>query len=231
MNGTISVSEKYGMGKHFDTICETFRNYSGTKDIITAYEPSHSVVYVSFLMGTTISTIAFSEDDENKGFLFFAEFNNGTVVPENFAWYGDFMYSFVSGKIYEHGNGNPNQFYGSDRKSASVEVVANQYPQIRKTFEFMSLDSNGDWSASMEIEVDDNYPFGQKTQILPKMFKSREGVKTSAIPRNIVNQNGSENIQKLYSGNKMSGNAMKINLSSDNFSVAREIKITAINQS
>lgn len=230
VNGTISLSKQYGKNLYFENICEQFRNYTGNKDVIVGYESSNDVAYVSFIMGTTVNTIAFSEDENNKGFVFTVEFSNGNMIPEQYAQYGDYMYSFVNGQLYEHGNGPANQFYGSDRKKALIEVVANQYPQLRKTFEYMSVDTNGDWTAEMTIEADDNYSAGQKTKILPKMFKSREGVKTSAVPRNILNPNGVENFQKLYSGNKMSGNSMKISLQSVNFEVLRKAKVTSINQ-
>ena len=230
VNGTTSLPKKYGKNLYFETICESFRNYSGDKDVIVGFEPSYDAVYVSFIMGTEISTIAFSEDEDNKGFVFNVEFNNGNLIPELYANYGDYMYSFANGQLYEHGAGPANQFYGSERKVSSIQVVANQYPQLRKTFEYMSVDTNGDWTAVMEVEADDNYPAGQKTKILPKMFKSREGVKTSAVPRNILNPNGVENFQKLYSGNKMSGNSMTIKIKSVDFDILRKIKMTSINQ-
>lgn len=230
VNGTISLSKKYGKNKYFEEICERFRSYTGHKDVIAGYESSEDVAYVSFIMGETISTIAFSEDEQNKGFVFTVEFNNGSLIPEEYAQYGDYLYSFAKGQLYEHGAGEPNRFYGSSRKTALIKVVANQYPQLRKTFEYMSLDSNGNWESEMTIEADDNYPSGQKTKILPKMFKSREGVKTSAIPRNILTPNGNENMQRLYSGNKMSGNSMRISLESINFDTLRTVKITSINQ-
>ncbi|MBN2661582.1 MAG: hypothetical protein JXR54_09975 [Tannerellaceae bacterium] len=230
MNGTMSISKRYGLNKYFEEICEQFRSYSGNKDVIVGYESSEDVLYVSFIMGDTISTTAFSEDDNSKGFVFQVEFNNGPKKPEEYANYGDYLYSFVDGHLYEHGTGLPNQFYGSERKAALIKVVANQYPQLRKTFEYMSVDTNGDWSAEFEIEPDDNYPSGQKTKILPKMFKSREGVKTSAVPRNILNQSGVENMQKLYSGNKISGNSVKISFTSLNFDIMRGAKVVTINQ-
>jgi len=230
VNGTISLPKNYGLNNYFEDVCERFRSFTGRKDIIAGYENSNDVVYVSFIMGDTIETTAFSEDEQNKGFVFYVEFNNGTVKPEEYANYGDFMYSFVDGQLYEHGNGNPNEFFGSTRKEALIEVIANQYPQLRKTFEFMSVDTSGDWNVEFKIEADDNYKSGQKTKILPKMFKSREGVKTAAIPRNLLNQLGVEDFQKLYSGNKMSGNSMKIVLKSANFDVLRKTRISSINQ-
>jgi hypothetical protein len=230
VNGTISISKKYGKNKFFEEKCEEFRNSTKAKDVIVGYEPTNDVVYVSFKIGNNIDTIAFSEDEQNKGWVFLVEFKNGNIMPEEYAHYGDYLYSFVGGQLYEHGAGPGNQFYGSDKKTAIIETVANQYPQLRKTFEYMSIDTNGEWNAEMIIEADDNYPAGQKTKILPKMFKSREGVKTSAVPRNILTPNGNEDFQKLYSGNKMSGNSMKLSLSSVNFGIMREAKITTINQ-
>jgi hypothetical protein len=230
VNGTISLTKQYGLNKHFEEICQQFRDYTGSKDIIVGYENSNDVVYVSFIMGDTIDTTAFSEDEQNKGFVFHVEFNNGTIKPELYANYGDYMYSFVGGQLYEHGNGEDNVFFGGNRKESVIEVIANQYPQLRKTFEYMSIDTDGDWFIEFEVEPDDNYKSGQKTRILPKMLQSREGVKTAAIPRNLLNQNGVEDFQKLYSGNKMSGNAIKITMKSINFDILRKVKVNAINQ-
>ena len=162
--------------------------------------------------------------------MFFVEFNNGSSIPEDFAWYGDNMYSFLNGVLYKHGEGTPNSFFGSARKTGLMEFVANQYPEAQKSFETLSMDSNGTWEAEMTIETDNNHPLGQKSRIFPAMFNNREGSLVSAVPRNIINRNGVEDIQLLYSGNKMLGHSMKVSISSVNFNKLREVKITSINQ-
>ena len=227
-NGTDSLSELYGMQKYLDEKAKIFREYTGNKDIITSVSQNDKTVYLSFIMGQTIETLVFSEKE--KGFMFFVEISNNNLIPENFAWYGDNMYLFAKGQLYQFGVGNINEFLGSDRKSASMELVTNQYPEIQKTYEVLNMDTDGTWSAEMEIEADNNHLNGQKTKIFSGMFKSREGRLTSSVPRNIINGNAVEDIQRLYTGNKMSGNAMKIKISSIDFNRLREVKVGAISQ-
>ena len=140
------------------------------------------------------------------------------------------MYSFVNGVLYRHATGDINSFYGSERKTSEIEFISNNHPQLRKTYEVFNIDTNGDWTTLLEIEPDDNYPYGQKTTIFPQRFKSHDGVKTAAIPMNIIFPDGTESLQRLYSGNKMSGNAIKIKLSSTNFDILRKAKVYSINK-
>jgi len=229
-NGSISLPKEFGMQSYFNNVTRRLKFYLGNKDVITSFEPYTNTVYLSFVMGSTIETIAFTEDAKSRGFIFFVEFSNGNVIPEDFASYGDDMYSFTGGKIWKHGFGSVNEFYGSDRKVSSLEFITNQYPEAQKSFETMSIDSDGEWSSEMNIDKDNNYLFGQKTKILEGMFKNREGSLVSSIPMNIMNRKGVEDIQLLYSGNKMLGHSMKVSISSVNFDKLRELKITSINQ-
>jgi hypothetical protein len=229
-NGTESVTKLYGMQEYFDSKSKEFRDSSEAKDAILSFESNTGTIYLSLIIGSTIETIAFTEDPKNKGFIFFVEFSNGENIPEEFAFYGDNMYSFLKGKIYSHGFGNANEFYGSARKSATMEFITNQHPEVEKSFEDMSIDSNGEWTSEMEIEANNNYPYGQNTRIFSGMFKSRNGSLVSSVPRNITNRVGDEDLQLLYSGNKMLGHAMKVSVSSVNFDKLREVKIISINQ-
>ena len=221
MNGTISLPKEYGYQKYFDEKVRAFNTYTGSKDIITAISPNDQTIYLVFIMGT-VEIIAFSEREGMKGFMFFLSLTN---KPENFAWYGDKMFSFLNGKLYVHGIGEANKFYGSGRLDASVTMVSNKYPEVSKTFEALNIDSNGEWEASMDIEKDNNYTFGQQTRVFKAMFKNIEGRLYSAIPRNIITRNGLTDIQNLYSGNKMSGDSVKITLNSVNFDKLREVKV------
>lgn len=230
VNGTISLTKQYGFDKYFSQKAKEFREYTGSKNILFGCEPDLQTIYLTFIVGSSAETVAFSENTNNQGFLFIAEFSNGPLIPEYHAWYGEYLYSFVNGRLFTHGTGQPNSFFGSARKTAVLETVTNQYPQIRKTFEFMSLDANGQWNAEFEIEADNNYTSIQKTKILSPMFLNREGVLTSSVPRNLINGNGTEDINRLYDGNKMSGNAMKIKISSANFDILRNLTMTAITQ-
>lgn len=220
-NGTLSLPKEYGYQKYFDEKVRLFNKYTGQKDIITSISPNDQTVYIIFLMNN-IEIVAFSEREGMKGFMFFLELAH---KPENFAWYGDKMYSFLNGRLYEHGLGDKNKFYGSGRLNASIAIISNRYPEVNKTYEALSVDTNGQWEAMVEIEKDNNYQFGQFTRILKAMFRSIEGRLYSAIPRNIYNRAGVASLQNLYSGNKMSGDSVKITLNSVNFDKLREVKV------
>ncbi len=228
-NGTASISKEYGMNTWFDDMSGRFRAYRGDKDIITYFEAPTETVWLSFIMGTSIETIVFSESETSKGFMFTVQVNNGTTVPENMAWYGDFTYLFSNGKAHKLGAGAYNSFLGSTRKSASITFIGNQYPQLQKTFEVLSLNTDGDWTAELTCDSDSNYPFGQKTKIFPQRFQKSEGVLTAGIPMNIINRVGVEDLNKLYGGNKMVGNAVKVSMESSNFAILREVKLKSLN--
>lgn len=229
-NGTISLPKQYGMQLYFDEKCRAFRAYTGEKDVFISIEPNQESVYTTFIMGNDVETIVFSESQTNQGFMFFVEFSYLFFKPEEFAWFGDNMFSWTEGRFHIHGLGPDNSFYGSERKSGSIEVVSNMYPEAQKTFEVLSIDTDGSWSAEMTVRTTNNHPFGQYTKIFEPMFKSREGLLNSAIPRNIRDLNGADDVQRLYSGNKMSGSAMVLKASSVDFSALRELKLTLINQ-
>jgi hypothetical protein len=229
-NGSISLPKEYGMQLYFEEKAKAFRESTARKDVIVSFESNTSTVYLTFLIGSIIETIAFSEDGKNKGFVFFVEFRNGAMIPEDFAWYGDNMYSFVNGKIYLHNVGNAHDFYGWVRKEAYMDFIANQYPELQKSFETISVDSDGNWTAEMTIESDNNFPNGQRSRILSPMFTNREGSLVSSVPRNILDRNGNESLQRLYSGNEMLGHAMSLRITSTDFDRLREVKITATNQ-
>lgn len=229
-NGTLSLPKQYGMQLYFDEKCRQFRSYTGTKDVFIAIEPNQEFVYTTFIMGDSIETIVFSENDSNKGFTHYIDLSNGSVKPEKFAWFGDNLYSWANGRFYIHGLGDVNRFYGSSRKEASIEIVSNMFPDINKTFEYLDMDTDGSWSAEANIRPTNNHPYGQYTQIKEAMFIDRQGKLYSAIPRNIRDQKGNDDVQRLYSGNKMDGAAMETKLSSSDFTALREVKLTMINQ-
>lgn len=230
VNGTSSISKEYGMNNYFDQKSASFRAYTGTKDIVVFFESNTETVWLSFITGSTIETIVFSESESSKGFLFFVELNNGTMIPENMAWYGDYTYLFSNGLTHSLGTGNDNEFLGSTRKESQIEVICNQYPHLEKSFETLDINSDGDWTIIAEIDSDNNYPFGQKTKIFSQRFQKRQGVLNAGFPMNIISRTGVEDLSKLYSGNKMTGNAIKITASSSNFEVLRNMKVKAIIQ-
>ena len=109
-------------------------------------------------------------------------------------------------------------------------MICNQYPHLEKSFETLDINSDGDWTVIAEIDSDNNYPFGQKTKIFSQRFQKRQGVLNAGFPMNIISRTGVEDLSKLYSGNKMTGNAIKITASSSNFEVLRNMKVKAIIQ-
>jgi len=226
-NGDIAISKKYKMQKWFEVKAKELRESSLEKDVIVSVNNDLEEVYISFIIGTNIQTLAFSEKDEYTGFVFFVDFSNGTLIPENFGWYGDQMFSWVNGSMHLHESGAVNSFYGSAKKQAYIRFISNPEYGSDMIFENIEIESEGDWSAEFTIGSNSNYPQGMKSFLSSYIIKKRSGKLNSAILRNVMNRIGNIDLSLLYKGNKMASSTMEVKLTTADITSLNEVTIRA----
>lgn len=214
-NGQAPISVEYAMSGYFENKAKTLREYVGHKDIIVGVYDQYKEVYVSFIMGNSIETIVFSEDDRMKGWQYMTTLYNDTHIIQNIASYGDEMFSFLNGQLYIHGRGGTlNNFYGKQH-SCGVTFVVNKFPSQIKRFKniLISTDRNV-WGIEFNIPAGLNYG-AQKTLLRPTVIRARENRLVSDINRNIIGKNGDEDVNLLYKGERMTGEYMEVEISND----------------
>lgn len=87
------------------------------------------------------------------------------------------LYTWKNGSLYEHySNETRNEFYGVTYPS-TITSILNEFPQDRKMYKTLAIDSDHVWSAEVDTE------FGSGA-ILAEEFQLKEGVWFSFIRRN-----------------------------------------------
>lgn len=212
-NGQMALSSYYRNRTYFEAKAKELREYTGEKDVIVGINNDNEEVYLTFCKNGESETFVFSEEEENKGWMYFCELYNDTSIPENFAHYGDIMFSFVDGALWIHDQTNSlNMFYGKQHY-ASLEFYVNKYANIVKRFKNIRISTTDNiWTIEFTIPTGLNYG-NQKTTLIPAQLREREGQITSDILRNIINRNDTEDLSLLYRGQRMTGEFMKVKLS------------------
>lgn len=213
-NGQLPVSSDYLMESYFEAKGKELRQSEGFKDVMVGINNDYKEVYISFIIGSTIETVVFSEDDAAKGFKYF--FVCEGAVPENYAWYGDQMYSFLQGALYLHDQSdNYNEFYGVQNE-CGVSLYVNKYASMVKRFKNIRLSTNQNiWDIAFSIPEGLNYG-DQKSLLKPALIRNKDAQGFSDILRNIIDKFGNENLQLLYKGEKMTGEYMKVDITTAN---------------
>jgi hypothetical protein len=215
-NGQIAISREYKMQSYFDQKAKELREFVGTKDVITTIDNSHDEVLVSFIIGTEIETVVFSEKENQKGWLYSAKFKTASAIPENFGWYGDELFSFLEGKLYLHNDSSAprNTFYG-ELQDCSITFISNKFPSETKRYSNINISSDKNiLEMEANIASGTNYPT-QKTILTTNLIRERENRMVASILKNIINRLGIEDIQLLYNGKDMIGETMGITLSNN----------------
>jgi hypothetical protein len=226
-NGQMALSSYYRNRTYFEAKAKELREYTGEKDVIVGINNDNEEVYLTFCKYGESETFVFSEEEENKGWMYFCELYNDTSIPENFAHYGDIMFSFVDGSLWIHDQTNSlNMFYGKQHY-ASLEFYVNKYANIVKRFKNIRISTTDNiWTIEFTIPTGLNYG-NQKTTLIPAQLREREGQITSDILRNIINRNDTEDLSLLYRGQRMTGEFMKVKLSESSTDDAelREVEV------
>ena len=87
------------------------------------------------------------------------------------------LYTWKNGSLYEHySNATRNEFYGVTYPS-TITSILNEFPQDRKMYKTLAIDSDHVWSAEVDTELGSG-------SILAEEFQLKEGVWFAFIRRN-----------------------------------------------
>jgi hypothetical protein len=213
-NGQMSLSEYYKLNTKFKAKADELRNSTNYTDVIVAVDSKYEEVLITFINGNESETYAFFEKEELKGFIFRAEIKPHVNCSDNFAWYGDKLFSFYQGKLWKHNIGNPNEFYG-DTKTPSISFVVNAGAGDANKFSNIEMSSPDNvWDVQFDIAAGTNYPV-QKSILRPAIIRTKENRLYSPILRNILGRNGVTELNRLYNGQEMTGETMTVTITSD----------------
>ncbi|GAF96018.1 unnamed protein product [marine sediment metagenome] len=116
------------------------------------------------------------------------------------------LVSYIGDAIYIHNsNETRNNFWGSQRNSI-LEVVANEAPNIKKTFEAMAIHSNKPWDVNyIGIPADGTYESGMQSKIPESRFRLIEGIYHSPYLRNMKTYTSTASNLDLIRGESLRG--------------------------
>lgn len=229
-NGQAPISSDYLMESFFEAKAKEMREYNGIKDVVTGINNDHNEVFISFIKGTSIETIVFSEDDATKGWKYFAVLCNPGDTFENMAYYGDTMFLFRKGQLYLFDQGAvPNRFFGV-QQGCSLSFYINKFASLQKRFKNIRVSTNSnEWTIRFSIPSGMNY--GDQASVLkPTILRERSNQIVSDILRNIISKTGQEDVNLLYNGQRMIGEHMKVEMTSsaNSDSELREVEVKFI---
>ena len=226
-NGQAPISSDYGMHSYFENKAKELREYTGSKDVITGINNDYDEVFVSFIIGDSIETVVFSEEENNKGWKFFVTLYKDTHIIQNQAFFGDQLFSFLNGQFYVHDmTDNYNKFFGKQH-DCNVEFFVNKFATATKRFKNIRISTNKNiWDVEFSIPEGLNYG-NQKSILKPTILRSRSNQVVSDILRNIIGKTGIESVNLLHNGERMIGEYMKVDIQNQDGTDAelREVEV------
>jgi hypothetical protein len=207
--------ERYGINKLLKDIIKSAIIF----DIVSGYDSNKNLLYVTFIFTDgTYRTLQFN--DQTKKWKEF------TFKPTMYVYGGNTLFTTFGAYIYEHGKGY--KFYGEDYE-ASINIIANQNPNIVKTFDTMSVASNKVVDIkNIELPKNERYIKGMKSRLPKSQFKNIEGKYHAAFLRNSIQTSNIENNKDLFNGDKLRGEYanIKITLDDDTKVFSVEVNMT-----
>ena len=168
-------------------------------------------------------TIAFNENANHfESFL--------SYKPEMMCTLGTLLVTFKNGELYTHDSETYNNFYNVQYPS-TISLLFNSNPQIKKTFNAISYQSNEYWVSDIEgdiltsnINPQTNLPTISKLRDFD--YELQENVRYAAFLRDI-NSNTDSNIA-LYEGDYLKGVWIRVNLRCPSTSANKLVFLTMI---
>jgi hypothetical protein len=116
------------------------------------------------------------------------------------------LVSYIGENLYIHNdNAVRNNFWGQQRDSI-VEVIANEAPSVKKTFEAMALHSNKPWDVPwVGIPADSTYGDGMQSKLPERRFRLMEGIFTANYLRNMKTYTSTASNLDLVRGETLRG--------------------------
>ena len=126
---------------------------------------------------------------------------------------GNTTLSLLRGKIYKHEAGTSyNTFFGAVKR-LSVKGVVNVYPTQEKCLRSLILSSNKPLDVTITSPSSVTRQYGQKSYLKAETWFKRDSKYVSAVFKNIIMNNGLENMTLIHKGNDMVGEYLEIELS------------------
>ncbi len=141
---------------------------------------------------------------------------------------GNTALTFKSGKVYtQNTNETRNNFFG-EQYSSVVDVIAKGDPSKVKTFDSISILSNGQWAPSTDGDIEVPIPVTQQSRLLAGKFKVQEGMYNSEFLRNALDGNSTFVRNRLQTGGVLRGNVIRVRLRNSDTTEAN-LRLVTIN--
>lgn len=202
-NGQIPVSD-LGKRKAFKALCDAVNSTIYLSDVVTYYDDENRLIYVTFLINGTNTTLGFHEP--SNSWMDYYSF-----TPEQGIGVGEECYVATSGQVYRLNDGSVNRctFFGN-KYDQVVEFVQNENSVVVKQYKDISLVSNKKWTVyPIEVLANDNNPRGMISRLNASYFKSKEGVYCAEYLRNMKTSSNTESAIDLLNGDRLRGNECK----------------------
>lgn len=195
-NDGITKISDYGMRTYFSGL---FNNIIGYSDkIIGTYDERYGEYVLNIQSDFREVNLTLAFNDETNRWTSFYSF-----LPEWMETYGNSMCSFKGGKIYSHGDGSYNTFYGT-KYNSTVTVLANEAPSNTKVYQAVMVESNDLWNCpSITNQV------GQSTNLIDGDFEEIEEVYWANLLRDVNSRGG------LVNGDDMRSPELKVKFEND----------------
>jgi len=150
-------------------------------------------------------------------------------IPEYYGKISGFTaLAFHEGTLYtQNTNSTRNNFFGVQYGSI-IDVIAKGDPSVVKTWESISIISNGQWSPSTNGDIEITIPSLMQSRLVAGKFKQQEGIYKSEFLRNALDGNSNFVRNRLQTGHVLRGNVVRVRLRNSDTSEAN-IRMVIIN--
>jgi len=136
------------------------------------------------------------------------------------------LVSYIGEDLYLHNdNSTRNYLWGSQRESI-VEFVANEAPNMKKTFEALAIHCNKPWDVNyVYTPEDESYPNGIQSKVPESRFVLREGSYYSDYLRNMKTNQSSASSLDLVRGDVLRAFYLRHRMVNDDTTEIRLFKV------
>lgn len=205
-NGQVAISA-YGMQSEFLRIGTT------ASEIFAVFDDRNEEYLITFVVDGVPETWSFKEGANMWNSEW--EYSLNGASADLYGSVGSQVYSFGFGYAWKHeASSTHNTFYGSF-KPLSITAVVNVAPMGEKALRAIETDSNRGLNTIITSPITNTATVGMKTVLYPATYRSRRGVFTSPINKNILGAGGAEIMSLYFTGEDMTGHYFEIEFNDD----------------
>lgn len=215
-NGEVEV-DSMGMSAYFSQKKKELidaENNGQANNVVTWFDIENGELVVTFTVHESTDTVVFKEENGWMAFYDWYVENGGVkTAPEKYGNIGDLFFSFLNGEVYIHdATDNFNEFYGTVR-DFSVSAVMNEAAAEDKHYKGLSMDSTKALDVEITTPITSTRQVGHKTIMKKEGMRSRQGVFTTTVNRNIRIASGGDDLNLILSGDRVAGKFAVLKLS------------------